>query len=80
MLRVHVPLDPTKTGLEAEVLETSLRKLIVGQDAAIEQIVRIYQTYLAGMTAPGVPLRTSCFWAPPDRARRAPWKPPPRRC
>ena len=64
MLRVHVPLDPTKTGLEAEVLETSLRKLIVGQDAAIEQIVRIYQTYLAGMTAPGRPIANFLFLGP----------------
>ena len=64
MLRVHVPLDPTKTGQEAEVLETNLRKLIVGQDAAIEQIVRIYQTYLAGMTAPGRPIANFLFLGP----------------
>jgi ATP-dependent Clp protease ATP-binding subunit ClpA len=64
MLRVHVPLDPTITGQEAEVLETNLRKLIVGQDAAIEQIVRIYQTYLAGMTAPGRPIANFLFLGP----------------
>ena len=47
MLRVNVPLDPTKTGREAESLESNLRKMIVGQDEAIEQIVNIYQMHEA---------------------------------
>ena len=38
-MRVNVPLDPTRTGREAETLECSLKKLIVGQDEAIQQIV-----------------------------------------
>jgi ATP-dependent Clp protease ATP-binding subunit ClpA len=64
MLRVNVPLDPTKTGREAEVLDTNLRKLIVGQDEAIEQIVNIYQMYLTGMTAPGRPIANLLFLGP----------------
>jgi ATP-dependent Clp protease ATP-binding subunit ClpB len=64
MLRVNVPLDPTKTGREAEVLDTNLRKLIVGQDEAIEQIVNIYQMYLTGMTAPGRPIANFLFLGP----------------
>jgi ATP-dependent Clp protease ATP-binding subunit ClpB len=64
MLRVHVPLDPTKTGREAEVLDTNLRKLIVGQDEAIEQIVNIYQMYLTGMSAPGRPITNFLFLGP----------------
>jgi ATP-dependent Clp protease ATP-binding subunit ClpA len=64
MLRVNVPLDPTKTGREAEALESNLRKLIVGQDEAIQHIVHRYQIYLAGMTAPGRPISNFLFLGP----------------
>ena len=64
MLRVNVPLDPTKTGREAESLETNLRKMIVGQDEAIEQIVNIYQMHLTGMNAPGRPVGNFLFLGP----------------
>ena len=64
MLRVSVPLDPTKTGRDAEGLETNLRKLIVGQDEAIEQIVNIYQMHLTGMSAPGRPIGNFLFLGP----------------
>ena len=64
MLRVNVPLDPSKTGREAESLETGLRKLIVGQDEAIQQIVNIYQMFLTGMTAPGRPVGNFLFLGP----------------
>ena len=64
MLRVNVPLDPTRTGREAECLESSLRKMIVGQDEAIQQIVNIYQMYLTGMTAPGRPIGNFLFLGP----------------
>jgi len=64
MLRVNVPLDPTKTGRDAESLETNLRKMIVGQDEAIEQIVNIYQMHLTGMSAPGRPVGNFLFLGP----------------
>src|ERR1700704_1098992 len=64
MLRVNVPLDPSRTGREAEVLESSLHKLIVGQDEAIQQIVNIYQMHLTGMTAPGRPIGNFLFLGP----------------
>src|ERR1700738_4830958 len=64
MLRVNVPLDPTKTGREAESLESSLKKLIVGQDEAIQQIVNIYQMNLTGMSAPGRPIGNFLFLGP----------------
>jgi ATP-dependent Clp protease ATP-binding subunit ClpA len=57
-------LDPTKTGREAENLESSLRKLIVGQDEAIQQIVNIYQMNLTGMSAPGRPIGNFLFLGP----------------
>src|ERR1700693_901078 len=64
MLRVNVPLDPTRTGREAEALEVSLGRLIVGQDEAIEQIVNIYQMYLTRMPAPGRPIGNFLFLGP----------------
>jgi ATP-dependent Clp protease ATP-binding subunit ClpB len=64
MLRVNVPLDPTRTGRDAEGLDANLRRLIVGQDEAIEQIVNIYQMYLTGMTAPGRPIGNFLFLGP----------------
>jgi ATP-dependent Clp protease ATP-binding subunit ClpB len=64
MLRVNVPLDPSKTGREAESLETNLRKMIIGQDEAIQQIVNIYQMHLTGMSAPGRPVGNFLFLGP----------------
>jgi ATP-dependent Clp protease ATP-binding subunit ClpA len=57
-------LDPTQTGLEAERLESDLRKRIVGQDEAIQQIIDIYQTHLAGMSSPGRPIGNFLFMGP----------------
>src|SRR5581483_1421560 len=64
MSRVNVPLDPTRTGKDAEALEGSLHRLIVGQDEAIQQIVNIYQMYLTGMTPPGRPIGNFLFLGP----------------
>src|ERR1700694_4215937 len=64
MLRVNVPLDPSRTGRDAEALEASLRRLIVGQDEAIQQIVNIYQMNLTGMTPPGRPIGNFLFLGP----------------
>lgn len=64
MLRASVALDPSRTGREAAVLETNLRKLIVGQDEAISEIVRVYQMYLTGMSAPGRPIGNFLFLGP----------------
>jgi ATP-dependent Clp protease ATP-binding subunit ClpA len=57
-------LDPTQTGCEAEKLESDLRKRIVGQDEAIQQIINIYQTNLAGMSSPGRPIGNLLFLGP----------------
>ena len=61
MSRIHKQLDPTQTGFEAEKLFTDLHKRIIGQNEAIDQIVNIYQTYLAGMTSPGRPIGNFLF-------------------
>ena len=47
-----------------EALETELRQRIVSQDEAIQQIVNIYQTYLAGMANPGRPIGNFLFLGP----------------
>jgi ATP-dependent Clp protease ATP-binding subunit ClpB len=64
MSRLHQPLDPTKTGREAESLDRTLRRMVVGQDEAIDQIVNMYQMYLTGMTAPGRPIANFLFLGP----------------
>jgi ATP-dependent Clp protease ATP-binding subunit ClpB len=64
MVRLNKVLDPTLTGRDAEELEAGLRRKIVGQDEAIEQIVNIYQTFLAGMTSPGRPIGNFLFLGP----------------
>jgi len=62
--QLHKQLDPTLTGNEAEALESDLRKRIVGQDEAIDQIINIYQTHLAGMSGPGRPIGNFLFLGP----------------
>jgi len=64
MSRVNVPLDPTRTGRDAEALEGSLRRMIVGQDEAIQQIVNIYQMNLTGMTPSNRPIGNFLFLGP----------------
>src|SRR5271165_169404 len=57
-------LDPTKTGKQAEDLENQLHHFVVGQDEAIHQIVRAYQTHLAGLTPAGRPIANFLFLGP----------------
>ena len=62
--RMNVPLDPARTGRDATQLENGLRRLIIGQDEAIQQIVNIYQMNLTGMNAPGRPIGNFLFLGP----------------
>jgi ATP-dependent Clp protease ATP-binding subunit ClpA len=64
MTRTNVLLDPGRTGREAESLETNLKRLIVGQDEAIQQIVNIFQMHHTGLTAPGRPIANFLFLGP----------------
>ena len=64
MGRLCKQLDPTQTGYDAEKLETDLRKRIVGQEEAVQQIINIYQTHLAGMSSPGRPIGNFLFLGP----------------
>ena len=64
MAQMPTTLDPTRTGREAERLDSNLHRRIIGQEEAIEQVVNIYQTYLAGMNSPGRPIGNFLFLGP----------------
>ena len=62
--RSQVVLDPTMQSPEVEDFARSLRRRVVGQDRAIRQLARIYQVYLAGLSAPGRPLANLLLLGP----------------
>ncbi len=64
MTRLQKVLNANLVGRQAEKLDRSLRKRIVGQDEAVEQVVKVYQTYLAAMNSPGRPIGTFIFMGP----------------
>jgi ATP-dependent Clp protease ATP-binding subunit ClpB len=57
-------LDPTQNGRQAESLESKLRHLVIGQDEAIHQVVRAYQTHVAGLSPMGRPIGNFLFMGP----------------
>src|SRR6266403_5808089 len=57
-------LDATVTGMKAKDLETKLHRLVIGQEEAIHEIVRTYQTYLAGLSPDGRPIGNFLFLGP----------------
>ena len=57
-------LDATRTGTEADDLAKELRSRVVGQDEAIQHIVKTYQTYLAGLAPDGRPIGNFLFLGP----------------
>ena len=57
-------LDPTRTGKEAASLELTLKQMIVGQEAAIAEIVNIYQMHLTGLNPPMRPVGNFLFLGP----------------
>ena len=62
--KLRKQLDVRQTGEEAEKLRVDLHKRIVGQDEPIQQIVNLYQTYLAGMASPSRPVGSFLFLGP----------------
>src|SRR3954468_11743956 len=57
-------LDATRMGRGAEALDAEMRDRVVGQEPAVREIVRIYQTFLAGMATPGRPVGSLLFLGP----------------
>ena len=59
-----VLLDATVTGTKAKELDAKLHHLVIGQEEAIHEIVRTYQTYLAGLSPDGRPVGNFLFLGP----------------
>ena len=57
-------LDANRTGRDADRLLVDLRRSLVGQDEAIQQIVNTYQMYLTGMLPHGRPIGNFLFLGP----------------
>src|SRR5579864_4509740 len=57
-------LDPNRRSSDARDFESGLHRKIVGQDAAVEKVVEIYQMFLAGLNAPGRPVGNLLFLGP----------------
>jgi len=57
-------LDRTVAATMLESFDGALRRRIVGQDAALEKVVEIYQMFLAGLNAPGRPVGNLLFLGP----------------
>ncbi|MBI4160365.1 MAG: ATP-dependent Clp protease ATP-binding subunit [Candidatus Yanofskybacteria bacterium] len=57
-------LDPTLISQEVEYLRRGLQRLIVGQDEAIREILKVYQKSLAGMSSPRKPVGSFLFLGP----------------
>ena len=60
----NVRLDPSRTGRDAEALDANLRRLVIGQDEAVDQIVNTYQMHLTGLNPPGRPIGSFLFLGP----------------
>ena len=64
MARLRKLLDIRQTGEDAEKLRVDLHKRIIGQDHAIQQVVNVYQTFLAGMNSPSRPIGSFLLLGP----------------
>src|SRR5260370_38331923 len=54
-------LDASATGTKAKDLDAKLHRLVIGQEEAINETVRTYQTYLDGLSPEGHPIRNFLF-------------------
>ena len=63
-------LDPTEMGTVAKNLEKTLRQAVTGHDAAIHEIVKVFQTHLAGLCPVGRPIGAFLFLGPTGSGRQ----------
>ena len=61
---LNTVLDPSRRSNDARDFDNALRRKIVGQDAAVEKVVEIYQMFLAGLNPPGRPVGNLLFLGP----------------
>jgi len=59
-----IVLDPDRRNTEATAFADALRRNIVGQEQAVEEVAQIYQTFLAGLNPPGRPVGNLLFLGP----------------
>jgi ATP-dependent Clp protease ATP-binding subunit ClpB len=64
MKRPTIVLDPKRRNADATTFADSLRRNIVGQEEAVEEVAQIYQTFLAGLNPPGRPVANLLFLGP----------------
>src|SRR6266545_894353 len=57
-------LDTTRMGKQAQDLENKLRRLVVGQEEAIHEIVRAYESHMTGLSPLGRPIGNFLFLGP----------------
>jgi len=57
-------LDPTRRSKTVEDFERSLRHKIIGQDAAVDAVVEIFQMFTAGLNPPHRPIGNLLFLGP----------------
>ena len=57
-------LDATRHGEATREIEAFLRSRIVGQDAAVDAVLELYQIFLVGMSAPDRPVGNLLFLGP----------------
>ena len=58
------PLDATRHGDATRDIEAFLLSRIVGQKAAVDAVVELYQIFLVGMSAPSRPIGNLLFLGP----------------
>jgi ATP-dependent Clp protease ATP-binding subunit ClpA len=59
-----ITLEPRRRSVEVLDFESQLRKKFIGQAEAVDQLVDVYQTVLAGMAVPGRPVANLLFLGP----------------
>jgi ATP-dependent Clp protease ATP-binding subunit ClpB len=57
-------LDPHRLCSASRDFEEALRQRIIGQDDAVQALVRLYQVFRAGLNAPGRPIGNLLFLGP----------------
>jgi ATP-dependent Clp protease ATP-binding subunit ClpA len=60
----EIVLEPGKRSEQVREFERKLRERLIGQDEAVNQLVNVYQTVLAGMSIPDRPIASLLFLGP----------------
>lgn len=62
--RAAMPLNPETLSPEGQKLQDELLKRVIGQDRAVKQLVRTYQTFKSGLQHPHKPMGVLLFLGP----------------